>query len=178
MARRGNIHTVYHQMEEKGYFEANPANRDGRNPTTGESTYEGPVQFPKMFYHPQGQQKVTVPAEIVVTPLGPQRVGEQKELIFQIAKNQAEAEALQAAGWWDHPGKAIRARLQLEHPGMTVVGPELGPEEKIRELEAELALMRADVLDKQAGEKAKEVEAIRASTRPPIIVAGTAPRQE
>jgi hypothetical protein len=115
-------------------------------------------------------QKIIVPAESIVTPLGPQRVGEQKELIYQIAQNEVEGAALVAAGWWDHPGKAVKARLQLENPGILVLGPDLGPDEKIKELEAEIARMRADALDRAATEKAKENQAIREASRPPIIV--------
>src|SRR6266849_3131465 len=102
MLARSNRHrrfTIFDMMEAKGVFEENPANADS-------SDYVGPVEFPKMLYHPEGARRVIVPEEIIVTPLGPKSVGEQSELIWEIAED-ADGEAkLRAAGWHDRPDKA------------------------------------------------------------------------
>jgi hypothetical protein len=104
--RRGNARahrfTVFDVMEAQGVFDANPANSTSPD-------FKGPVQYPKMFYHPKGDTRVTQRAEVISTPLGPQRVGEMKELIHRVANDADEEHALREAGWWDHPALAIKA---------------------------------------------------------------------
>lgn len=111
MARRQTRFTIYDAMEARGLFESNPANVDARDPTTGESIYVR-QRYPKMFYHPEGEEKITVPAEQIVTPLGAKEVNEQRELIWRLARNEQEETALREAGWHDHPGKAVRERIK------------------------------------------------------------------
>ena len=79
MARQNNRYTVYDMLDAKGHFDTNPANPGARN-DAGDAIYAGPVEFPKMFYHPQGETRVTAPGEIIVTPLGPKQVGQQFEI--------------------------------------------------------------------------------------------------
>lgn len=102
--------TIYDAMEQNGIFSSNPANPGSRD-NDGNSLYTGPVEFPKMLYHPEGEQRIIVPAEIVVTPLGPRELNEQKEMLHLIVNNQAEADAALAEGWHDHPAKALRVRI-------------------------------------------------------------------
>jgi hypothetical protein len=149
MARRSNIHTVFHSMEEKGYFERNPANVDARDQTTGESLFKGPVQYPKMLYHPQGAEKIIVPAEIIVTPMGPQRVGEQRQLVYKVVSSEAEEAALLAAGWHSTPGAAVRVRLKIEglDPGLA---PPKTADETIAELNAQIASLQAERASREA----------------------------
>jgi hypothetical protein len=99
---RAHRFTVFDVMEAQGVFDANPAN-------TSSPDYKGPVQYPKMFYHPEGKTRVTQRAEILSTPIGPQKVGEMTELINRIAHDPDEEAALRNAGWWDHPALAIKA---------------------------------------------------------------------
>lgn len=104
--------TIYDAMENSGFFASNPANPGSRD-NDGNALYTGPVEFPKMLYHPEGEQKIVVPAEIITTPLGPKEVGEQKQLIHKIVGSQAECDEALASGWHDHPAKAIEARIRL-----------------------------------------------------------------
>jgi hypothetical protein len=134
MARKPNRFTIYDMMEQKGVFERNPANADSVD-GEGASLYKGPVQFPKMVYHPQGLERVTIAAEAVVTPLGPRMVGEQRELIWALAENQDRYDELKADGWHDSPQRALAAAGK-------VVLPE-DPNETIARLEAQIAEMNA-----------------------------------
>ncbi len=154
MARRSNVHTVFHVMEEKGVFERNPANRDSRDQTTGESLYKGPVPYPRMLFHPQGAEKIIVPAEIIITPLGPQRVGEQRQLIYKIVQNEAEEAQLKAAGWHSKARLAVRARMQIEGKDMASA-PALTKDDQIANLAAQIAALQAEKIDREAQQMAE-----------------------
>ena len=161
----GKRYTVYDVMEEKGVFRANPANAGAQTPD-GEVLYKGPVAYPKMMYHPKGDTRVTVQAEMIVTPFGPQRVGEQREIIWQIAHSADEEKELRASGWHDHPAKAIAAR------GDTAV-PSMGPETRINDLEAEIERLRAA----QAEWERQKAEMADASAKAPPQGGGTLGRK-
>lgn len=135
MANRFNRHryTVYDMMEMSGAFESNPANADSRDPVSGEGLYKGPVQYPKMFYHPQGEERITKAAEVQVTPMGPKLVNEQKEIIWQLARNERDAKALLAEGWHEHPADAIAAREGTEG------APPKSAAQTIEQLQAQMA---------------------------------------
>ena len=120
-------------MEAKGVFAANPANPGSRT-EEGASLYAGPVEFPKMFYHPEGLERVVRPAEIIATPLVPKEVGEKKEIITAVANNAEEEVRLRDEGWHDHPSKALAAA------GKPV--PAIGSEQRIQELERQAQLLR------------------------------------
>lgn len=154
MARRSNVHTVFHVMEEKGYFERNPANSDARDQTTGESIFKGPVAYPRMLYHPKGAEKIIVPAEIIVTPMGPQRVGEQRELVYKIVRDEGEEKDLRLAGWHATPGAAVRARLAIEGKDLGLAPPKT-QEETIAELNAMIAKLQAERADSEAKQLAE-----------------------
>lgn len=130
MARRLKRFTIYDMMEEKGIFDENPANSYSEK-------YTGPIKYPMMLYHPQGEQKITVPAEYIMTPFGPKAVGEQRELIYRVANDAAEEKALRAAGWHDHPAKAIGASGKA--------APPVSADQVIQEMQEKIARLQADL---------------------------------
>jgi hypothetical protein len=121
-------------MQSKGVFEDNAANSISPK-------YKGPELYPKMFYHPDGLERVTVPADTQVTPYGPIKLWEQREIIHRIANNQEEADELRALGWHDHPTKAMLAAGKDVPEAASVVDGDrvIDLEARIRALEAELA---------------------------------------
>lgn len=127
---RNSRFTVFDVMEAKGLFDENPAN-------SSSPRYQGPVEFPKMYYHPQGKMRVVQKAEMLNTPLGPQKVGELFELIARIAKDQTEADRLERAGWHDHPAKSIQASGQ-QAPPMTAHG-------RIADLERQVMILQNQI---------------------------------
>lgn len=100
--------TRFDLMDAMGVFASNPANVNSIG-EDGESLYKGPIPYPKMMYEPSGAKRITVPAEIIVTPFGPKEVGEQREIVSQIVQDVAEEKRLRELGWHDHPAKAIAA---------------------------------------------------------------------
>jgi len=107
--------TIYDVMEKNGVFRINPANA-GAQSEDGTVLYSGPVEFPKMLYHPQGLERVLVPAEIISTPMGPKYSAEQREIIFVLVPNALEESRLLAEGWHQHPSDAIAARTGKPGP--------------------------------------------------------------
>lgn len=149
----GHRFTIYDKLEADGAFAANPANSYARGPN-GENLFSGPIQFPQMLYHPKGEQQVTVQGEIMNTPLGAHRVGEQRELVHKIVGSEAELKAALAAGWHTHPALANRARIEgqiesgqlSEEIGQAMLEalPLVNPISKMKELEEELAQLRRE----------------------------------
>ncbi len=146
--------TIYDAMENSGIFQLNPANPGSRD-TDGNALYTGPVEYPKMLYHPDGEEKIIVPAEMVLRAGQYVPVGEQRELIHKIVNNKAEDDEATAAGWHDHPAKAVRARIEalIESSEFTEKEtkvlldkiPKLAPtSNRVAELEAEIAKLRAE----------------------------------
>ena|ERR1700734_2989417 len=131
---RNQRFTIYDYMETRGVFASNPANADSMS-ETGEPLYRGPQEYPKMFYHPTGEERITIPAEIILTPVGPKAVSEQKEIIHKVALNEEEAQALIDEGWHDHPARALKAGGR-EAPAMS-------SDQRIKDLETELARLQA-----------------------------------
>lgn len=140
MARRDKRFTVYDAMEASGAFDNNKAN-------TSSPEFEGPLQYPKMFYHPKGERRVTVPAEIIMTPIGPKAIGEQSEIIWEIAKSKAEGDSLREQGWHDHPGKAVTAGGGI--------APAMSSDQRIQELEEEIRKMQLERNDAMAAKSAE-----------------------
>lgn len=110
---RGRRFTIYDMMEEKGVFAANAANADSQT-DTGEPLYAGPVEYPKMLYHPQGALFVAVPANPEVTPFGPKMLNEQKRLITRVVGTREEELEALTDGWHLHPAHAHKARADWE----------------------------------------------------------------
>ena len=163
MPRIANRFTVYDIMEAKGVFAANPANPDSRG-EDNQPLYKGPVRFPMMFYHPEGEERIRVPAEILTDRNGspvidyetgkPKMVGEQREIITRVANDAAEEAALRAEGWHDHPAKAMAAA------GREV--PAVSSDQRIRELEEQMGALQAQ-LDQAAA--TKEIQTRRKAQR-------------
>lgn len=141
--------TIYDAMEQSGIFASNPANPGARD-NDGNPLYVGPVTYPKMLYHPAGLERIVVPAEIVMTPLGAREYNEQKQLIDKTVHNRDEHDAALAEGWHEHPAKAIEARIRAliesseltdsEEAVLLAKIPKLSPSaNRVAELEAEIA---------------------------------------
>lgn len=157
-----NRFTIYDALERSGYFEKNPANSDSRDQTTGENLYLGPVQYPKMLYHPEGEQRTIVPPEVIVTPFGPKEVNEQRELIWRTVADEEEEQELLFEGWHDHPAKAIRKRVEasiealgdditpLQRKRLMASIPPISSGARIVALESELARVKELLAQQQA----------------------------
>lgn len=141
MSYRDNIFTVFDLMEKKGFFSSNPANVNSQGPDR-QPLYKGPVQYPKMLYHPKGETRVTVPAEIISTPFGPKAVGEQRQIIDKIVESPQEEAVLKKLGWLDHPAKSI-------HAGGGAA-PALTSPERIATLEEQVAALMAELAEAKA----------------------------
>lgn len=135
--RGGGRHrfTVFDVLDQQGVFDQNPANSTSPQ-------YNGPVLYPKMFYHPLGKTRVIQKAEVLSTAFGPVKVGEQFELICRTAPDRVEEERLRAAGWHDHPAKAIAAS-GAEAPPMTATGRIVELEQQLVDLQAKLNAAKA-----------------------------------
>lgn len=130
MARggRANRFTVFDVMEGKGVFEENPANATS-------ARYTGPVQYPRMLFHPKGEMRITQKAEVVrLADQSVERVGEQKELLHKIVHSEEEEKEALAEGWHTHPDKSIVAG-----GGKAVL-----PDDKIERMEAEIRKLTAE----------------------------------
>ncbi len=166
MARRQRMYTIYDVMEEKGVFEANPANVNARD-SEGLNAYVK-ANYPKMLYHPKGEEVETHPGEWVETPRGPKLLGQQFALINQIVNGPGEEKKLRDAGWHEHPAKAIKARVELT--GLGVVPP-MSPEIRASEMEDELVAMRekmAELEAKLAAKAAEENPVVQPATVSPL----------
>jgi hypothetical protein len=152
-------------MEAKGLFDQNAAN-------SSSPMYAGPVEYPKMYYHPKGLKRVIQKAEFLQTPVGPQKVGEQFELISRIAKSQEEEDRLVRAGWHDHPAKAIAASGE-NAPPMTAHGRIADLERQMQILQNQLAAARSAPTP-EPEEEVDEFEPEPAEQAKPAPVAVTA----
>src|SRR5262249_43191656 len=134
----------------------------------GSSLYKGPVEYPKMMYHPLGETRIVVPAEVLQTPLGPKLVGEQREMLHKTVGNEAEEAALVAEGWHDHPAKSVKAKVMAEIKANPKISekdkarllasiPQISSETRIRELEAEMERLKSML--KEEKEEAEEEKA-------------------
>jgi hypothetical protein len=105
MMKGGKRFSIFDALQEAGHFAKNPANADAQD-SEGKSIYKGPVQYPKLLYHPEGLMRISVPASAEMTPFGPQLLNEQRELVTRLVDSEeSEAQAV-AEGWHDHPAKA------------------------------------------------------------------------
>lgn len=129
--------TVFDVLEAKGAFRKNPANISAQD-EQGASLYRGPVQYPKMVYHPMGEERIIQEGEVIVTPLGPKLVMQQRELIWEIVNTPEEEAQMVADGWHLHPADAIRASGKTAPPtGADHVIAQL--KRQIEELQAQAA---------------------------------------
>jgi len=126
---RNHRFTIYDAMEAKGVFAANSANIDSRD-QEGLSAYKGPVEYPKMLYHPRGEERIVTPGRLEPSPIGPMQIPPVKELIWCSVQSEDEEKVKKEEGWHDHPALAIEAR--------TGTRPPMGSAQKVKDLEAEI----------------------------------------
>lgn len=140
-------YTIYDVLEKKGIFAANPANIGSFDLETHEPLYKGPVEFPKMLYHPKGERRMISRGEMIETPMGAKVVGEQWELISQIVNSAEEEAKLLAEGWHHKPWQAMKAAgvdvTAMEAAAARAPQSENDKDARIRVLEAKLAEMQA-----------------------------------
>lgn len=152
MPRQSRRFSIFDAMEEKGVFEANPANyysRDAENT----NLYKGPVEYPKMFYHPEGKERVLNPGSTELINGVYTKVGLLMEVEWTIANNSAEEKKLRSEGWHDHPAKAIAASGKE--------APAISSGARISELQAKMAEMQAELDAAKAVGGAKAVGNIK-----------------
>lgn len=140
--------TVFDVLEARGEFRKNPANA-GAQTEQGEILYTGPHEFPKMVYHPLGEERIVVPGEVITTPLGPKVIGEQRELIHKIVYNSSQEEEALKAGWHGHPSESIEASGKEPPP--------TGQEQTVAQLKAEIERLQKMQAKLEASNKPKEV---------------------
>ncbi len=152
---RANRLTKYDILEATGFFASNKANISSMD-KDGVSLYEGPVEYPKMLYHPKGEEREIESSRIEPSPIGPQVIPAKNELIYQIVKSREEEEELRSAGWWDHPADAIEA-WNAEHPAEKArVVPPKSADTRVKQLEAELERLRKLVPQGKTSTKSSE----------------------
>ena len=168
MARQSHRFTIYDAMENAGVFETNPANPYSRD-VEGQPAYSGPVQYPKMLYHPKGETRVTVPGTREYINGEYVFVGQLSEIVFEMVNNVAEEKALRDAGWHDHPARAIAAS---GGQAPAIASPERAAElrRRMEELEAELR-----AIEPKVEAKAEAVLQPKVSTAPKGSASGSAP---
>lgn len=147
--------TVFDVMQAKGVFKKNPANIDSQT-EQGVPLYQGPVQYPKMLFHPTGEERIIQQGEVIVTPMGPQRVMQQREIIWQVVNSPDEERKLIEAGWHTHPANAMRAGGKD--------APATGADQVIADLQrkiADLQAQQANLLATQKPEPAAKATPIK-----------------
>jgi len=163
--RNNKRFTIYDMMEARGEFDSNPANVNSRD-AQGLPIYKKQL-FPKMLYHPQGEERITRPADAISTPFGPKLVGEQRELISRIVGSEEELAEWLEKGWHETPRQALRAAAKAE--GKTLV-EEVTPQERALDAKAdEIATLKAQLAELTA--KNTELEL---GLKPQAAAAGTA----
>jgi hypothetical protein len=164
MAKQHNkSFTIYDVMEANGVFSDNPANADA-------ATYAGPQQYPRMLYHPKGEEKVTNQGEVLVTAFGPKMVNVQKELISKIVNNKAEEDEALAQGWHKHPAGSMVAGGK-DAPQVT------SPERKAH-LQAQRAAIDAELKAADEIGKAPQAAPVAAAGKPANKLAAAATASE
>jgi hypothetical protein len=165
MARMSRRFSIYDVMEEKGVFEANPANINSRDNENG-SLYKGPVEYPKMLYHPLAEMEVVVPGQWEQTPLGPKYLNEQQGIKFKIAKDKEEERQLRAEGWTDHPSKSIEQanKVRADKGQELLPVPSMGAEVTAKKLELERDAIQAK-LDELLADNASLRELVKVQSQ-------------
>ncbi len=163
---RSKRFTQYDLMDAAGIFAANPANADAMQDGEGNSIYKGPVQYPRMMYHPEGEERILVEGQFVTDGEGnpllrngePIVRGQQKELVWEMVNSLEEEQVLCAEGWHDHPADSIAAANDPKRPP-----PPKGAQA---------------VIDQKDRRIAELEERLRASEAPPpVLVKNNKPQQ-
>lgn len=126
---RNHRFTIYDAMEAKGVFAQNSANIDSRD-QEGLSAYKGPVEYPKMMYHPRGEERIITPSRVEPSPVGPQIIPAVREIIWQTVESKEQEDKLRGDGWHDHPAYAVEASGKPR--------PAMGSSQRVKDLEGEL----------------------------------------
>lgn len=144
--RTQKVYSVYHHMEEKGVFETNTANAGAVN-TDGLSIYQGPVEYPKMLYHPTGEmERIYAGIQVMDREGNPVKdengqlkyAGSQHAIKTVIVHSADEEAEWIGRGWHTSEAAARRTNpvLAKTAPGPT---PMEEAKSRIKELEAKLA---------------------------------------
>lgn len=146
MARRQNRFTIYDAMEAQGVFDSNPANQFSKD-SNGLGLYKGPIEYPKMLYHPTGEERVVKAAEAIATPFGPKMVGEEKRMISQTVNSKEEEDELRKQGWHARPIDALKARAKVtgEAVPQTPADPRDSEMEKLRKMVEDLQIKNVEM---------------------------------
>lgn len=162
MGRPQRRFTVYDVMESKGMFEDNPANVGARD-AQGLDKYKK-AEYPRMLYHPKGEERVTKPAEAVATPFGPRWVGEQKELIWKIVNDPSEETKLLKEGWHKIPLLSIRqayierGETPPEIPVDSVDAMRIASEKAAQVQRDEMEAMRVEIAELKAASQSEKTK--------------------
>ena len=135
MARQSKRYSIYDVMEEKGVFEANPANSYSMDHEK-QSLYKGPIEYPKMFYHPTGEERVLNPGTMELINGQYVLMGRLMEVTWKIAQTPAEEKTLRKDGWHDHPSLALVAGGKS--------APIKASPERLSEIDRQIALLTAE----------------------------------
>jgi len=149
--------TIFDAAEAAGVFDANPANSFARS-KDGQSLFSGPVEYPKILYHPVGETKIIVNGTAEMTPFGPKYVNEQREMIWKEVKSPEEEKELRKAGWHDHPAKAIAEGNKSRAPDKVLPVPAISSVQTIAELQAQLAKTQEALKIAEANQQVGKVE--------------------
>lgn len=167
MALHDNRFTIFDVLEKKGYFRHNPANAGATDPITREVIYKGPIEFPKMLYHPEGKtEEVLLGDQFQNTPFGPIHTNTHHRLIHKIVNSKEEEAAALAEGWHDKPWKAMKAggadTTKIEAAQAAAPMAQDAKDDYIRRLEAALANAGVTI----NGNHIEDVNKLLAETRP------------
>ena len=146
--KTNRVYSIYSEMEHKGVFSHNPANMNSFDKETGQSLYDGPVQFPMMLYHPQGKTEIITPEIKIAGRNGPEiETPEQRSLISLTVTDATEYNRAREEGWHEHPADAIAAS------GKTP--PLKGATDTVNRLENEIDRLKGLLKDQQKKETLK-----------------------
>jgi hypothetical protein len=151
--RMNKVYSIYHSMEDRGLFEMNKANTQAVS-NDGLSIYEGPVQYPKMLYHPKGELHC-ISQGILVTDRDsrpvfdergqPKYAGAVWGVKNVIVESEAQEEEMIALGWHYTEAQALRANPETHLKAPPKTRHELQDEE-IAELRRQLEEMKGKVV--------------------------------
>lgn len=138
----GGRYTVYDVMEAKKVFQQNPANSS--------SPVHKRQDFPKMLYHPKGEERIVVPGVQELTPWGEKRmVGQQFEIINRVVVDAVEEAEWLRKGWHKHPADAMVASGK--------VGPATVSEERLVDIDEQIKRLTEE---RERAKKAKIAHAL------------------
>jgi hypothetical protein len=156
MARKIKRFTQFDAMEERGDFEANPA-----NPIS--SGYQGPVEFPRLVYAAE-EEVIQAGSYDEVKGRGVLLLGEVRALRNREVRSREELADALADGWYDHPAKALRAVIEAT-PGDRRKVPPISAQETIDSYERKIAELEGKLAE--AKEERKPMK--RAAFAPPRV---------